>query len=82
MTCRFNNQKEITMLVLSRKISEQIYMFDPESQTTTVVKLLCINGGQAKLGIDSPESVIIDREEIFKQRLSRATIKSDGRVYF
>lgn len=49
------------MLVLSRKKDETIVIGD----STVTVKVIEINGGQVKLGIDAPREVSIYREELY-----------------
>jgi carbon storage regulator len=50
------------MLVLARKVNESIRIGDK-----IVVKVLAIQEGQVKLGIDAPQSVEILRWEIYEQ---------------
>ena len=51
------------MLVLSRRLGEAIVIGD--SIHLTIVD---VGGGKVKLGIDAPEEVRIDREEVFQRR--------------
>lgn len=51
------------MLVLSRKIGEEIVIADHIR-----VKIVCVQGNRVKLGIVAPEEVTIHREEIHRIR--------------
>ncbi len=51
------------MLVLSRRLRETIVIDD--SIRVTIVDM---GGGKVRLGIDAPEEVRIDREEVFLRR--------------
>ena len=57
------------MLVLSRKESEEIIIFNPANSEPMRVRVVSIKGSQAKIGIDAPQHIIVDRKEIFEQRL-------------
>ena len=48
------------MLVLTRKIGEQIRIGD-----TVIVRVLEVRGSQVRLGVDAPADVRIYREEIY-----------------
>jgi carbon storage regulator len=63
---KFN--REITMLVLSRKLGEKIVIGD--NILITVVK---IDRNQIRIGIEAPSDVPVYREEIAPQRLPGAT---------
>ncbi len=52
------------MLVLSRKVGEQIAI-DGDIRLTVVA----IQGKQVRIGIAAPSSVLVDREEIRERRL-------------
>jgi carbon storage regulator len=60
--------REITMLVLSRKLGEKIVIGD--NILVTVVK---IDRNQIRIGIEAPSDVPVYREEIAPQRLPGAT---------
>lgn len=47
------------MLILTRRIGESIMIGDD-----TIVTVLAINGSQVRVGVKSPPSVSVDREEI------------------
>jgi len=49
------------MLVLTRKIGEQIRIGD-----TVTVRVLEVRGSQVRLGVDAPTDVRIYREEIYR----------------
>lgn len=56
-----------TMLVLSRKTNESIVI--GENVTVTVVE---IRGDKVRLGIDAPEAVSVDRQEIRARKKAEA----------
>ena len=58
------------MLVLSRKIGEQVCIGQ-----NVLLTIVALKNGQARLGFEAPEDVAIDREEI-RQRLSQSTAKA------
>jgi carbon storage regulator len=53
------------MLILSRKIGEKL-IIDGDIE----VQVLGVKGDQIKIGINAPDDVIVDREEIHKKRIS------------
>ncbi|MDQ6964811.1 MAG: carbon storage regulator CsrA [Mariprofundales bacterium] len=58
------------MLILTRKQGEVITIGDQVQ-----IKVLSIKGGQVRLGVDAPDSVRINREEVY---LSRAEGSKDS----
>ncbi|MGD9732182.1 MAG: carbon storage regulator CsrA [Desulfamplus sp.] len=50
------------MLVLTRKIEEEIKIGD-----NIVIKVLDVEGGSVKIGIDAPRDIVILRMEILEQ---------------
>jgi carbon storage regulator len=54
------------MLVLTRKPHENVIITTPDE--TITVRVLRIEKGTVRLGIDAPPEVIIDREEITKKK--------------
>ena len=50
------------MLILSRKLEESIVIGD-----TITVKILGIQEGQVKIGIEAPKSVKVYRSELYEQ---------------
>jgi len=51
------------MLVLTRRAGEVIIIGDDIKIT-----VMSINGQQARIGIDAPKEVSVDREEIYKRK--------------
>jgi carbon storage regulator len=63
------------MLVLSRKVGEQIVV--PESGI--VLTVLGIRGGQIRLGISAPPEVAVYREELWRSKVSaQFELKNEG----
>lgn len=60
------------MLILTRKLGEQIAIGDNISVT-----LLGIKGTQVKLGIKAPRSIDIHRQEIY-ERIGEQNLRSSG----
>jgi len=55
------------VLVLSRKVDERIIITIPPSDETQVVTVMMVGtetSGAARLGIDAPKSIYVDREEV------------------
>lgn len=63
------------MLILSRKIDEQIKIGD--NITITIIE---VRGDQVKVGIEAPKSVKVFREEVFKaiQKENKAASSPDA----
>ena len=55
------------MLILSRNESQSIIIGDDIKVT-----VLGINGKQVRLGIEAPDEVAVDREEIYIRKLKQA----------
>ena len=53
------------MLVLSRKIGEEIVIGD-----NIRIKVVDIHGGKVRIGIVAPKDVVVDRQEIHDKRLN------------
>ncbi len=53
------------MLVLTRRIGEKLVIADD-----IVVTIVAIEGNKARVGIDAPRSVRVDREEIHNRRMA------------
>ncbi len=60
------------MLILSRKLSEQIVIGDG-----IVVTVVAIRGGNVRLGIDAPENVPVHRKEVY-EALRRQSRQQDA----
>jgi len=61
------------MLILTRKVGESITIDD-----RVHIKVLTIKGGQVRLGVDAPQSVNIDREEVLLQRAEEVATGGGG----
>jgi carbon storage regulator len=71
-------KNEGTMLLLTRKLGENIRIGDDVKITIVEVK-----GNHVKLGIDAPPSVKVHREEIYERiqeenRRAQAVVKPEG----
>ena len=66
----FNDNREIPMLVLSRKLGEKIVIGD--NIVITVVK---IDRNQIRIGIEAPQDVPVYREEIAPRPVKRAPLE-------
>jgi carbon storage regulator len=62
------------MLVLTRKIGEQIVIGDDIK-----IKIVEVKGKQVRVGIEAPRSVEVNREEIYKQK--NAHKESDSEIF-
>jgi carbon storage regulator len=51
------------MLVLTRNIGEKIIINDH-----IILTVVAIKGGKVRIGIDAPDHVRVDREEVHKRR--------------
>ncbi|MBP3709462.1 MAG: carbon storage regulator CsrA [Treponema sp.] len=62
------------MLILSRKVDEQIKIGD--NITITIIE---VRGEQVKIGVEAPKSVKVFREEVFKaiQKENKAAAVTD-----
>jgi carbon storage regulator len=59
------------MLVLTRKVGEQIVIGDEICLTVVAIK-----GDRVRLGIDAPTETVVDRREIHERRIAqRGTCK-------
>jgi len=56
------------MLVLTRRIGEEIIITAADGQQITVA-VLGVRGNQVRLGVDAPHDVVIDRMEIHERKL-------------
>lgn len=50
------------MLVLTRKVGESIRINDD-----VIIKILSVDRGQFKIGIDAPKEVRVHREEVYQR---------------
>jgi len=58
------------VLILTRKVGEKILIDGGFENGGVTLTLLGIQQGQARIGIEAPESMIVDREEIHLKRQS------------
>jgi carbon storage regulator len=54
--------KEIAMLILTRRLNEAVMIGDE-----VTVTVLGIKGGQVRLGISAPKDVAVHREEVYER---------------
>jgi carbon storage regulator len=54
------------MLVLSRKQNQDIIIGPPGSEI--VIRIMSFRDGKVRVGINAPENVPVDREEIFREK--------------
>jgi len=62
------------MLVLSRKMHEQVYI--QLGGETVIVRIVDVGRDRVRLGIEAPRSVIIHREEVAR-RIAEADLETD-----
>ena len=60
------------MLVLTRKIGEQVVIDD-----NIVLTIVAVDGNKIRLGIQAPKSVRVDRAEVHQRRLNEEAQVSD-----
>lgn len=60
---RASIQKDDAMLVLSRKENQRIMI-----SHDIVITVLGICGNKVRLGIEAPEGMLVDREEVYRRR--------------
>lgn len=64
------------MLVLSRKLNEEVTIRDPESgEPVVVIRVVALNGGNVRLGFETPAAFLeilrnelLEREEAYVAR--------------
>ena len=62
-----SNKESNSMLILSRNEGQTIFIGDDIKIT-----VLGINGKQVRIGIEAPDEVAVDREEIYIKKLKKA----------
>ena len=55
------------MLVLTRRLGEEIVI-----SGNIRISVVALQGDRVRLGIEAPESVTVDREEVYERRMSNA----------
>jgi carbon storage regulator len=65
-------QEEKGMLVLSRRVGEEIVIGG-----NVTVKIVSVQGGKVRLAITAPDNVTVDRAEIHQQRSQFNTLAPD-----
>jgi carbon storage regulator len=58
-------QKDIAMLILTRRPGESLIIETPAGELITVT-VLGIKGNQVRIGTDAPDDITIVREELLK----------------
>jgi sRNA-binding carbon storage regulator CsrA len=69
------------MLVLSRETLESIVVTVPPSDRQRTIKVTVLevrSGGRARIGFEAGLEVVIDREEVWRDKVADGTIKPDG----
>lgn len=57
------------MLVLSRKVNEQIIVND-----NIVITVVDVGQGKVRIGIDAPRDIPIDRREVYDEKMERQKV--------
>lgn len=57
------------MLVLSRRLDEEVVIEVPGLAVPLVIAVVRLNGGAVRLGIDAPREVLVHRGEVFDRIL-------------
>jgi carbon storage regulator CsrA len=63
------------MLVLTRHLNQSLQVGE-----AVTLKILSINNGNVRFGIDAPSDVLILREELTKQQMSDTSMMSDTSI--
>ena len=63
------------MLILTRRVNESICI-GPNKEI--VVAILGVKGGQVRVGIDAPPSIVVDRQEIFERKQKEKSAKDEA----
>jgi carbon storage regulator len=61
--------KEISILVLTRKLGEKLIISGGGLDGLVEVTVIAVNREQVRLGIDAPDDVTVDREEIHQKKM-------------
>lgn len=63
------------MLVLTRKLNEKIVIGDDGTITLTVLE---IRGGHVRLGIEAPNDIAVNRQEVFDRKSQQRESEQRG----
>ncbi len=74
--CGSTNQKELTVLVLSRKRQERLMISDETGEVLVTLVVVDIRHDKVRLGIEA-DNLRIDREEIYKKRMANKARSGD-----
>lgn len=64
----------LKMLVLTRRTGETIRIGD-----TVAVTLLEVKGNQARIGIEAPREIVVDREEVYLRKQQESAARKQQR---
>ncbi len=67
--CGNTNQRELTVLVLTRKKDERVMITNEAGEVVATFVLVDIRSGLVRVGIEA-DGLRIDREEIYKKRMA------------
>lgn len=57
------------MLLLSRNKDQEIILHDKAHKYFVTIRVCKSRNGQVQLGIDAPDSIVVDRKEIYEAKL-------------